>query len=119
MENTQMTKCSSLTKKGRACPIEADRIRDGRAYCHVHDPNGVYQRQNRGELPRNLGESQAAEMRADRDRLMKKAMIDDFAPIAPSPSAGSPHTTGIDPNWHRPDGCPFEPGRFVAGVRIG
>lgn len=37
--------CCCTTREGFPCPIEADRDRDGVAYCHVHDPLGKY-RQN-------------------------------------------------------------------------
>lgn len=36
-----MIKCPCLTKKGKPCPINADRIHDGKPICHVHDPNGL------------------------------------------------------------------------------
>ena len=35
--------CCCTTNKGRLCQIEADRMRDGKPYCHVHDPWGAYQ----------------------------------------------------------------------------
>ena len=96
-----MPHCCQPTKKGKRCPINADRERDGRAYCHVHDPQGVYQRQNRGELPRHDPEPEAQRERdrsqlvEDRDWAMKRARIDDFQ------------------EWVLPpDGCPFEPGIF-------
>ena len=44
-------RCEAATAKGRPCGIGADRNRNGRWLCHVHDPMGVYQRQRRGELP--------------------------------------------------------------------
>jgi hypothetical protein len=31
------------TKKGTTCSIHADRYVDGKAYCHLHDPNGTFQ----------------------------------------------------------------------------
>lgn len=54
--------CSARTRKGQDCPIPADRLRQGQAYCHVHDPDGLYCLQKevkraeriakRGQLPR-------------------------------------------------------------------
>ncbi len=44
--------CCVPTTKGGACGIPADREIDGKWYCHVHDPNGVYQKQVRGEVPK-------------------------------------------------------------------
>lgn len=38
-------KCCATTKTGNECPIYADRNRGGLMYCHVHDPLGVYQKQ--------------------------------------------------------------------------
>ena len=38
--------CSALTKNGGKCPHDADRNRNGVWFCHVHDPDGVYQRQH-------------------------------------------------------------------------
>lgn len=40
-----MAQCAAVTKKKRPCPIEADRIRDGQWFCHVHDPHGLFQEQ--------------------------------------------------------------------------
>jgi hypothetical protein len=42
-----MTKmrCSCLTKKHKPCPIHADRMTEGKWYCHVHDPRGTFQKQ--------------------------------------------------------------------------
>lgn len=42
-------KCRAKTKKGRQCSIEGEPERDG--YCHVHDPNGEYQRQHKKKYP--------------------------------------------------------------------
>lgn len=44
--------CCTPTSKGGACGIPADREIDGKWFCHVHDPNGVYQKQVRGEVPK-------------------------------------------------------------------
>ena len=38
-------RCSCLTKKHKPCPIFADRITEGKPYCHVHDPRGAFQQQ--------------------------------------------------------------------------
>lgn len=44
-----MAQCSQQTKKKKACPVYADRLRwVGRErvwYCHVHDPEGVFREQ--------------------------------------------------------------------------
>ena len=45
--------CCVTTKRGIPCPHYADRTHDGLDYCHVHDPQGTYQMQNRGLLPRH------------------------------------------------------------------
>lgn len=42
--------CQSLTAKGRPCPIGAE---PNSLFCHVHDPEGLYQRQRRGEVMTN------------------------------------------------------------------
>jgi len=39
----------AITTKGRQCSIMV--VEPGIDLCHVHDPNGTYQRQRRGELP--------------------------------------------------------------------
>jgi hypothetical protein len=39
--------CSATTTKGLDCPIHADRVRNGKWFCHVHDPEGLYQQQCR------------------------------------------------------------------------
>ena len=44
-----MKPCCALTKKKMPCSINADREREGKWYCHVHDPEGTYQGQLRGE----------------------------------------------------------------------
>lgn len=41
--------CCALTRKKRPCTINADRCRGGKWYCHLHDEQGLYQRQKRGE----------------------------------------------------------------------
>lgn len=50
--DTNTRQCCTPTTKGGACGIPADRELDGRWYCHVHDPNGVYQKQVRGDMPK-------------------------------------------------------------------
>ena len=40
-----MPPCETITRKGKPCPIEADRVREGVWYCHVHDPEGLYRLQ--------------------------------------------------------------------------
>lgn len=37
--------CCRKTKGGGACGIPADRNRDGKMYCHVHDPEGKFRQQ--------------------------------------------------------------------------
>lgn len=93
--------CSARTRKGAPCPINADRIRNGAPYCHVHDPQGVYQQQNRGELPRHRAEAQPRAL----DRQMDEAVGSDRQATTLPPIQ-------LDPNWNPPDGCPFEPGVF-------
>lgn len=40
--------CCQQTRKQRACPIYANRqSADGRWWCHVHDPDGAFQRQKK------------------------------------------------------------------------
>ena len=41
--------CCMPTKKGNRCSIEADRLRDGLWYCHLHDPFGNNQLRRQGE----------------------------------------------------------------------
>jgi hypothetical protein len=43
-----MAKCGAMTKKGKPCPIEADRMDAdliGLWWCHVHDPHGLFRQQ--------------------------------------------------------------------------
>jgi len=42
-------RCKAITKKGRQCQIDAD---PGSDLCHMHNPQGKLQRQQRGEIPR-------------------------------------------------------------------
>lgn len=42
-------RCKAITKKGRQCQIDAD---PGIDFCHLHNPQGRYQRQLRGEIPK-------------------------------------------------------------------
>lgn len=44
-----LRQCCMKTRKGKSCPINADRCHAGEWYCHVHDPEGVFARQSRGE----------------------------------------------------------------------
>jgi hypothetical protein len=37
--------CQSKTKRHIECLIEADRYIEGKWYCHVHDPRGIFQLQ--------------------------------------------------------------------------
>ena len=37
-----MAQCEKLTKRKEPCPIDADRVRAGHWYCHVHDPEGTF-----------------------------------------------------------------------------
>lgn len=46
-----MRECCFTTRKGTPCTIPADRSSNGVWYCHVHDPGGVFQANQRG-LPR-------------------------------------------------------------------
>lgn len=41
--------CTMRTKKQRPCPINADRLHLGNWYCHVHDPEGLFQQQARAK----------------------------------------------------------------------
>lgn len=41
--------CKAITKKGKRCSIDAD---PGSDFCHIHNPQGTYQRQRRGEIPK-------------------------------------------------------------------
>ncbi len=97
--------CSQLTKRGAPCPFEGDRLGPhGLPVCHIHDPAGKFrenvglERERRAQRKRDR-----AELVECRTRAMTEARADD-----------SPKTplVGIDPNWHRDDGCPFEPGMF-------
>lgn len=54
-------KCCVPTKRGNPCTLGADRQRDGRWYCHVHDPLGTFARQH----PR--GAAKRAARLADQD----------------------------------------------------
>lgn len=39
--------CCSLKRNGAPCTLMPDRLRDGKWYCHVHDPLGKFQLQQR------------------------------------------------------------------------
>ena len=39
--------CSATTKQDLPCPIHGDRLVDGHWLCHIHDPEGTFQRQLR------------------------------------------------------------------------
>lgn len=43
------TKCCVPTARGKPCRVGADRERNGKWYCHLHDPQGVNQRRMRGD----------------------------------------------------------------------
>lgn len=60
-----MRACNATTRKGEPCPIGAEES----GPCHVHDPNGKYQRQRRGELakPRGSYEPTIADLRVYRE----------------------------------------------------
>jgi len=57
-------KCKEITKKGRRCAIDAE---PGSDICHIHDPQGTYQRQRRGEVP--MG--QAKGRRVDKPSILE------------------------------------------------
>lgn len=38
--------CCCLKKNRQPCSIEADRQRDGKWFCHIHDPRGNFQTNN-------------------------------------------------------------------------
>ena len=40
-----MANCSATTKGKDGCTIPADRVRGGSWFCHVHDPEGLFQLQ--------------------------------------------------------------------------
>lgn len=37
--------CPATTREGNPCPLKSEEARGG--WCHVHDPNGTFQRQQR------------------------------------------------------------------------
>ncbi len=39
--------CTAITKADLPCPIHGDRLVDGKWLCHIHDPDGTFQRQHR------------------------------------------------------------------------
>jgi len=41
-QHHRLHKCIAITKKGKPCPINADRYRSGNWYCHVHDQLGLF-----------------------------------------------------------------------------
>lgn len=43
--NIEHRQCCAGTRKGKPCPNHADRAHDSRWYCHVHDPEGTFQKQ--------------------------------------------------------------------------
>lgn len=48
----ELRQCCMKTKRGVQCPINADRTRDGKDYCHVHDPEGRFRTQINDRLVR-------------------------------------------------------------------
>jgi hypothetical protein len=40
-------RCPAITRAGNLCPIGGEEERDG--FCHVHDPNGTYQKQQKSK----------------------------------------------------------------------
>jgi hypothetical protein len=40
--------CSAQTMKGKPCPNTGARLRNGRSYCRVHDPEGTFRQQVNG-----------------------------------------------------------------------
>lgn len=59
--NTRV-RCSATTNEGKPCPLHADRQRDGTWYCHVHDPDGVCQRNLRDM--RRIGRDECSQGKA-------------------------------------------------------
>ena len=45
-------KCPAITRAGNLCPIGGEEERGG--YCHVHDPEGTYQKQQKNKKPVQL-----------------------------------------------------------------
>ena len=79
-----MARCSQLTKKGRPCPIEADRVGPhGYPVCHVQDPGGVYQRQNRKELPRHRAEAEVRALGVELTERLEHDGRDEPCPFDP------------------------------------
>ena len=39
--------CTATTNKDLPCPHHGDRLVDGKWLCHIHDPDGTFQRQHR------------------------------------------------------------------------
>lgn len=45
VHNPAAEHCCAMTRDGKPCPIGADRIRNGKQYCDVHDPEGRFRQQ--------------------------------------------------------------------------
>jgi len=45
-------RCPAITRAGNPCPIGGEDERSG--YCHVHDPEGTYQKQQKNKKPVQL-----------------------------------------------------------------
>lgn len=45
-------RCPAITRAGNPCPIGGEDERGG--YCHVHDPEGTYQKQQKNKKPVQL-----------------------------------------------------------------
>lgn len=44
--------CAAITAKGRPCPHAGSRLWYGVRFCHVHDPNGEFQANERAKGPK-------------------------------------------------------------------
>lgn len=77
-----MSQCCRTTRKGKPCPIFADRNRQGSWFCHVHDPHGAFRQQH--------------------PERTKQAAFAFTKPEAAKPTPEQPIT---NPN----EECPFEP----------
>ena len=60
-----MAKCVALTEKKKPCSVNADRVRGGKDFCHVHDPEGVFRAQQEAKRT-NEGQSTIARRKESR-----------------------------------------------------
>lgn len=130
--NSRHVPCCCLTAKRRPCPIGADRERDGKFYCHVHDPNGTFRLQMNAKAslflpaptaaaPVNYGPVQKPSCGAAVRSVANADSACQFLAAARSPAPTYPTKTYppvvLDTGPHDPDECPFVPAQYLAAAR--